>query len=210
MSDGRATHSFHSMEDLVSSRAVRAAFIPALLVPFLGGLGLAVVTSGGLVEERVSLGSVYGGLVVNAFVTVAAVILLVLAQRAASGGAPRAARLAQAIGAAAGILGVHLALHVGWVAGAPWLTERPLQLVNDAVAVFATLGVVWACAEGVHLGIFAVAITLVLAYRVTGGLWHLDAAPQAFSVSVQNLVMAQFAAVAVAVALYRTVVPRPD
>jgi hypothetical protein len=179
----------------------------APVAPFLTGAGLALVTSGGLLEERLSPGSAQWGFVVNTLVTVAAVGLLVLAQRGSATHGTQGGRMAQAAGAAVGILVVHAALRLGWVADAPWLTERPLQLVNDAVAVFATLGVVWACAEeAIDLGLFAVAITVVILYRATGRLWHLDLPPQGFRVPVQTLVMAQVAAAALAVALYRTAV----
>ena len=40
-------------------------------------------------------------------------------------------------------------------------------------------------------------------YRATSRLWHLDAAPHGFVFTVQDLVLAQCAAAAIALPLYR-------
>jgi hypothetical protein len=158
--------------------------VPARLsgAAFLAGAALGIVTSGGIVEERLSAGSPHVGVVVNALVTFASILTLGLLHRRA----PLVARVIvpQVAGAALGVLGIHLALRWGWIAGAPWLAERPAQLVNDAVAVLATLMVLWA-------------------YRATGSLWHLDAAPHGFMVTVQDLVIAQLACAALALPLYQ-------
>jgi hypothetical protein len=180
----------------------------APVAAFFAGGALALVTSGGIVEERLSSGSLDRGVVVNALMTVASIGLLVLVQRRV----PRTRRvlIAQAFGALLGILGVHLALRSGVIAGAPWLSERPAQLVNDVVAVFAVLAVVWACAERLDWRLLAAAALLVVLYRATGKLWHLDVAPHGFVVSVQDLVMAQCVGAAVALLLYRNATLRRD
>ena len=128
---------------------------------FLAGAALAVVTSGGIVEERLSAGSPRVGVVVNALVTFGSILTLGLLHRRA----PLVAGVIvpQAVGAVLGVLGIHLALRCGWIAGAPWLAERPAQLVNDAVAVFATLTIVWACANRCDLRLLVVALAVLSA-----------------------------------------------
>ncbi len=181
----------------------RTAAIPARLsgAAFLAGAALAAVTSGGIVEERLSAGNPYVGVAVNALATFASILMLGLLHRSA----PLVAGVIvpQAAGAALGVLGIHLALRWGWIAGAPWLAERPAQLVNDAVAVFAMLMVVWACANRFDLRLLVVALAVMSLYRATGRLWHLDAAPHGFLVSVQDLVIAQLACAAFALPLYQ-------
>ncbi len=177
--------------------------VPARLsgAAFLAGATLAVVTSGGIVEERLSAGSPHVGIVVNALVTFASILTLGLLHRRA----PLVAgvMVPQVAGAVLSVLGIHLALRWGWIAGAPWLAERPAQLVNDAVAVLATLTVLWACANRLDLRLLVVALAVLSAYRATGSLWHLDAAPHGFTVTVQDLVIAQLACAALALPLYR-------
>jgi hypothetical protein len=175
----------------------RALWLPA----FGAGALLAVVTSGGLLEDRLSAGSVPVGVVVNGLVTLAAIGALALVQRRAQ---PLFALIApQLLGAACGVLGVHLALRVGWIAGAPWLSERPVQLVNDVASVLGTSMVVWACARGLDARWLAPALIVTAAYRATSGLWHVDMAPQGFIVPVQDLVAMQLVGVALALPAYR-------
>ena len=173
----------------------------ASFAAFMAGAVFAVVTSIGLVEERSSSGSPRVALVANAFVTFGAILILGLVQRrvAVSG----RAIWAQAFGAACGIGLVHLALRMGLVPAPSWLSERPAQFMNDAVAVFATLTIVWACARRLDLRLLVGALLVVTAYRVTAPLWHMDAAPHGFLFRVQDLVLAQFVAAALALPLYR-------
>jgi hypothetical protein len=177
--------------------------VPARLsgASFLAGAVLALVTSGGILEERVSAGSVHVGAAVNAVVTFAAIATLGLLHRRA----PLVSRVIvpQAMGATVGVLGIHLALRWGWLVGAPWLAEGPAQLVNDAVAVFGTLAVVWACANHLDLRLLVVALVVTSVYRATGTYWHLDAAPRGFLVPVQDLVIAQLVCAALALPLYQ-------
>jgi hypothetical protein len=169
-------------------------------VAFLAGVALALLTSGGILLERLSLGAPRAGLVVNGVLTLAALLTLGFVEQRVS---VRSSAVPQIVGAALGIVAVHLCLRLGWIAGAPWLSERPAQLVNDAVAVLATLGVVWACAKGLDLRLLVVTLVLLTAYRATGRFWHLDAAPHPFVLSVQDLVLAQFGGVAAALVFRR-------
>jgi hypothetical protein len=168
---------------------------------FLAGAALAIVASGGLVEERLSAGSLLSGAEVNALVTLVSIATLGFLGRRT----PLAARtvVPQAVGAVVGVLGVHLALRYGWITGAPWLAERPAQLVNDAVAVFATMTIVWACANRCDLRLLVAALAVALLYRATGRFWHLDAAPPGYLVTVQDLVVAQLGCAALVLPLYQ-------
>ncbi|HTQ48555.1 MAG TPA: hypothetical protein VMI75_37620 [Polyangiaceae bacterium] len=171
------------------------------LVYFVSGASLAVVTCGGILEERLSAGDPDVGLVANFFVTAASVLLLGLVQHRKRLAPPLLAR--QALGAAVGIVAVHLALRLGLVTAPRWLSERPPQFVNDVVAVFSALTLVWACARGLNVRLLVAALLVLTAYRATGRLWHLDAAPRGFVVPVQDFVLAQFVAAALALLVYR-------
>ncbi len=167
-----------------------------------------MVTSTGLVEERSSSGSLSVAVVVNAVVTLGAMLVLGLVQRrvATSG----RALLPQALGAACGIAVVHVALRMGLLVAPSWLSERPAQFMNDAVAVFSTLGIVWACARRLDLRLLVSALLVVTAYRVTAPFWHVDVAPHGFAFPVQDLVLAQFVAAALALPLYRGMTQHAD
>ena len=79
------------------------------------------------------------------------------------------------------IAAIHVALKLHWVDSPPWLAERPEQWVNDGVAVFSTLAIVWACARKLDLRLLVVALVMVTIYKVTGHFWHLDAPPGGFA-----------------------------
>jgi hypothetical protein len=174
----------------------------AALTVFVAGAVFGMVTSTGLVEERSSSGSLNVAVTVNALVTLGAILVLGLVQRrvATSG----RALLPQALGAACGIAVVHVALRMGLLVAPSWLSERPAQFMNDAVAVFSTLTVVWACARRLDLRLLVSALLVVTAYRVTAPFWHLDVAPHGFAFRIQDFVIAQFIAAALALPLYRT------
>jgi len=174
---------------------------PWCTVAFLAGAALAVITSAGIVEERLSAGSVGVGLFVNGFVLLASILSLGVVRRRASGAAN--VLLAQTLGAIVGIAIVHLALRGGWIPRPSWLAERPAQLVNDGVAVLATLALVWACAHKLDLRLLVFALATVTLYKATGRFWHLDVPPGGFAVRVQDLVVAQVGATALALAIYR-------
>lgn len=176
------------------------------VVAFATGVLLALVTCGGIVEERLSSGDPRVALVANLFITLASVLVFGMAQRRTS---PTARTVVpQALGAACAIAAVHVALRAGIVAAPAWLSERPAELVNDVVAVFATLAVVWSCARGLSLPLFVTALVVLTAYRATGRFWHLDAAPHGFVVTVQDCVLAQVIAAAIALLAYRAMTER--
>jgi hypothetical protein len=110
----------------------------------------------------------------------------------------------QVAGATAGIVAVHVLLRREALTVLPWLSERPAQLVNDAVAVAVLLALVWASANGLDARLLVLAFLGVTLYRATGPMWHLDHAPGGFRASVQQLVVAQLVAAALAVGLFRT------
>ena len=173
----------------------------ASLTLFIAGAVLAVVTSGGIVEERLSSGSLSVAVVANAVVTFVAILVLAFVERRT----PLSTRVVipQILGAACGIVLVHLTLRAGVLAVPSWLSERPPQLVNDAVAVFSTLAVVWACARRLDLRLLVGSLLVVTAYRATAHCWHLDVAPHGFQLRVQDFVLAQFVAAALALPVYR-------
>lgn len=175
----------------------RATFVTM----FLAGALLAMVTSAGLIEERSSSGDPSVALVVNAVVTFAAILVLGLVQR--RGAVSCSVVLPQVLGALCGIAAVHAAVRMGAVAAPSWLSERPLQFMNDVVAAFCTLALVWACARSLDLRLLVGALVAVSAYRAAAPLWHLDAPPNGFALRVQDIVIAQFAATALALPLYR-------
>jgi len=168
------------------------------------GAVLGASISRGILEERLSGGSPSVALLVNALMTALAVALLFVMRRAR----PAASAFGlHAVGALAGIACVHLALRAGWIDGAPWLLERPAQLMNDLVAALATLGIVWACARGLDWRLlFGVLVALSL-YRATAACWHLDRAP--FAMTVQELSFMQLLAMALALPIYRHLGLRP-
>jgi hypothetical protein len=171
------------------------------LTLFTAGAALGGVTSGGIVEERITSGSPGVAFVANALITFTAILVVALVQRRAPW--RKTVVLPQAFGAVCGIALVHVALRLGVFAAPSWLSERPPQLVNDAVAVFSTLALVWACARRLDLRLLVGALLAVTAYRMTSCFWHLDVAPHGFLFRVQDLVIAQVLAVALALPVYR-------
>ncbi|MGO8995397.1 MAG: hypothetical protein ACLQVI_18935 [Polyangiaceae bacterium] len=186
------------------------------------GLLLALATSGGIAGERITRGAFDVALVANAVTTVvavAAVVLMMRRGRSSVAGLPAAENRSgpsrvlavlgpQVLGAASGIVLVHAVLHREALATLPWLSERPAQFVNDAVAVSGVLALVWASAAGLDTRLLVLAFLGVSAYRVTSSFWHLDHAPGGFHTSVQELVVAQFVAAALALGLFRTALNR--
>ena len=175
----------------------------------LGGAFLGVVTSGGIVVERLSSGSPNVAVVVKrAIISVAAILLLALVQRHVPLSAPVAST--ELFGAAAGVALVHVTLRAGLIDRPYWLSERPPQLVNDAVAVLSLLVIVWACTRRLNLRLLVVALFVLTLYRITGPSWHLDAPPLAFALSVQDIVIGQLVAAALALPLYRQMTKHSD
>ena len=168
---------------------------------FSVGLLVAVAVSGGIVGERVTLGQLGVALVANAVATLAAVIAARATMRRPQG---LPDLVPQVVGAVAGVGLVHLLLRYGALGAVPWLSERPPQLVNDAVAISGLLVLAWACARKLDPYLLVLALLIVTFYRMTATAWHLDRAPGAFHATVQQLVVAQLVAVAIALGICRT------
>ena len=167
---------------------------------FSVGLVLALAVSGGIAGERVTLGRLGIALVANAAATTAAIL-------AARTSLPRAHPLTvlvpQVLGAVVGVVLVHLLVRRAAAQAFPWLSESPAQLVNDAVAVSGLLALAWACARDLDLRVLLGALLVVTAYRLTSQMWHLDRAPGGFHATVQDLVVAELFAAALALGLFR-------
>jgi hypothetical protein len=140
-------------------------------------------------------------LLANAAATLAAIIA---ARTTARGARPLAILVPQVLGAVAGVVLVHLLLRRAAQGAFPWLAESPAQLVNDAVAVAGLLALAWACARNLDLRLLAGALVVVTVYRLTSSMWHLDQAPSSFHATVQDLVVAELFAAAIALGLFRT------
>jgi len=188
------------------------------------GLVLAVTTSGGILGERLSEGSVRAGVLANLATTAVAVLALLMTVRPTVLNLGTTARptgsktlwpslavaVPQIAGALLGILIVHSIVGHGAAIRAPWLSERPAQFVNDVVAVFATLAVVWGCAKNLDSRVLGVALLVVAAYVATATHWHVDRAPHGFDTTVQQFVVAQFLAAAFALGMFRVATWRSD
>jgi hypothetical protein len=171
----------------------------SIVVGFTAGFTLALVACAGLLAERVSRGNVKVAVVAHVLLTVA-----VLAIAHTQGRVPRVA--AQFVGAALGIVIAHSLVRASSLAALPWLSERPGQLVNDAVAVFAPLAVVWGSSRRPPNTVGLVAtLLLVTAYRASAAMWHLDGV--SFSYSVQDLVTGEFAGSAIGITTFRLLAP---
>lgn len=173
------------------------------LRPLGAGFLVAIATSGGLVGERLSEGDLRVAVVMNALITSVSVFALFLTARW-DGARPGQFFFRQALGALLGIGLVHLVLR-GSLLGAPWLSERPAQLVNDLVAVFGALVLVWAASRRVDARVLLVGVGLVSAYRASASHWHLDQAPHGFVLTIQQLVVMQLFGVALAMIVFRAV-----
>jgi hypothetical protein len=118
------------------------------------------------------------------------------------GAAPSPGLTAQIVGASLGIVVAHSLLRSSSLGGVAWLSERPAQFVNDAVAVFAPLAIVWASSRRPpNTAVLAATLVLVTAYRMTGSMWHVDTAH--FSYTVQDLVTGELAGSALGISAFR-------
>jgi hypothetical protein len=180
---------------------VRSTFFGGAPFAFSAGLLLALAASGGIAGERVTLGRLGIGLLANALATLAALVVASATVRR-----PRVLSVLfpQVLGAVAGVALVHWLLSHEALVGAPWLAERPAQLVNDAVSVSCLLALAWACARDLDLRLLVLAFLVVTAYRLTASMWHLDRAPGGYQATVQQLVVAQLVGAAIALAVWRS------
>jgi hypothetical protein len=199
-----------------------------LAVGLFAGLVFAVIVSSGILVERLAPGNLWIVTLANVIGATASLLVLAFTFRPfltrfeSLPPGPAAALLrrralamivAQSLGAALGVLAVHLVLRSSALPARPWLSERPPQLVNDIVAVFGALALIWSCARrpfGVLAGLAALA--LALGYALTSSRWHLDAPPPSSvrdlatslrSVSIQLGVLGQLACTAIATTTFR-------
>lgn len=150
------------------------------------GLVLAVLTSGSLLYDRVTEGSIRAAVVGNV-VTTAAVVAVVLLSRGRRTGWSALA------GLALGVALVHTFVRIELQPAFPWLAERPAQFVNDLVAALAALTLAAAFAKRpIDVRLLLVGSIVVAAYALTRSWWHVDVAPHAFAASVQQCVVASF------------------
>jgi len=181
------------------------------------GFLLAVVVSLGIVAERVMPGDPFASAVATTLAIAAAIGAFLALQRADSTSDRRAdldvsgsrrVALVHALGAVAGIAVVHVLLRATLLPRFGWLREYPRQWVNDFVAVFGILLVVWGCVRRpARFWLIAVGAGVVAAYLCTSSHWHLDASVSFHKSSVQKLVTAQIAGATLCIALLRTRAP---
>ncbi len=177
---------------------------PGVLFSFGAGVALAMVACGGLCAARISQGNLWVAISAHLFATVAVVAIVYKQGRfVASSKQATAARVAaQIAGASFGIVLAHSLLRSSSLGAIPWLSERPAQFVNDAVAVFAPLAIVWASSRRPpSTAVLVATLLLVTAYRLTGTMWHVDTAH--FSYTVQDLVTGEFAGSALGISAFR-------
>jgi hypothetical protein len=165
---------------------------------FVVGFVVALATSGAILAARLSEGSVRAALIGNAIVTIVAIACMRAVRRRALS---EIDALVQAVGAFAGVLVAHAWAH-HLATQIPWLCERPAQLVNDCVAATAVLGIIWAAARDLDWRWLTLSLAIVTAYHATSAHWHLDRAPHAFTFTVQQVVVAEALASAVALAVF--------
>ncbi len=168
------------------------------------GLFVAGAVSGGLAAARLTLGAESAAIAANVAASIAAVVLFLVAVRARREDFVSLTLLPQIAGILVGTLLVHAWLIEGPYQTHVWLSEKPRQLVNDFVASFSILAAAWACARrSVLIGIVVV-VAMLVAYRLTTPMWHLDGA--LFStITVQQLVFAESLAALFAVLIFRAI-----
>ena len=188
----------------------------ALRVSFIVGWLLGAGASASVVGERLSLGDVRWSGAALALVLALSIVALALTAWPLSlsfvdveSGAreqlkPFAILAAQVAGAFCGIGSIHAILRASGPAALSWMSKAPAELVNDAVAVAGLLTAVWACSKRqLRVDWLLAMLCLLLLYRETTPHWHLDHAPRAFQATVQELVAAQFIAVATGLLAFR-------
>lgn len=203
----------------IEPRAARFAQ-RSLALAFASGLGLGLVISSGLIAERLEAGSFRAALPIDVAVLLASVAVLSLTSRplklrfvevSGAGRLGEPVRLRPALvlllQAAGGAVGAALAHALLWQSHAPalgWMCEHAPQLMNDAVAISGVLAAIWACASRrLVVPCLAAMLTLLLWYGKTRSHWHVDRAPFAFELTIQELVVAQVLAVASGLLAFR-------
>lgn len=191
---------------MLSSHSDARGMPPNTWMGLIAGFALAIVACGGILAQRLSRGDLKLALVGHVFLTLAVLgVAKTEARPSLRNGFP-SKLVAQLLGGALGILVAHYVLRSSAWGAMPWLSERPAQFMNDAVAVFAPLAVVWASSRRPpNTAVLVCALLLVTAYRMTGFMWHLDSAR--FSFTVQDFVTGEFAGSVLGVAAFRLLVP---
>ena len=153
----------------------------------------------GVLAQRVSRGALDVALLAQTVTTVAALCVAPRGNPLGFGFLPHA------FGGAAAILVAHGMLGSSSLGDSASLVERPAQLVNDAVAVFAPLAIIWASSRRPPSTLaLAATLLVVIAYHATGSAWHFDGGR--FEHTVQDLVTAQLGASTVGVTTLRVVI----
>ncbi|MFT3764090.1 MAG: hypothetical protein QM820_00975 [Minicystis sp.] len=211
----------HHADTEVTPPRRAGAVRPGLVCGALGGLLLALISSAGILAERVAQGDARVVVLADAAAAATAVIVLATTFRSfitprADGGSgvpvtgPSRVIGAQALGAVLGVGLVHLALRGSSLRACGWLCEEPRQIVDDLAAVFGALALVWGSARR-PVGPFAslAAVAIAALYALTSPRWHLDAWRAEIlqgsfrSISVQIAVLVQLACTAVGVGIFR-------
>ena len=179
---------------------------PGMWAGLVTGFAVAMVACGGILAQRLSRGDIRSALVAHVLLTIT-ILVVMRSERVRTENEALPSRLAtQFLGGTAGIVLAHWLLRSSGWGAVPWLSEGPAQFVNDGVAVFAPLAIVWAANRRPPSTVVLVStLVLVTAYRATGFLWHLDAAR--FSYTVQDFVTGELAGSALGIAAFRLLVP---
>ena len=183
---------------------------------FAVGLVLGGASSSGVVAERLSIGNLQWAGVATATLLVLSVVAVALTalplsmsfEDADSGAReqfrPTLMLAAQVGGALCGIALVHGLLRASNTHALAWMSNSPAELVNDVIATAGVLTAVWACAtRGPRVDWLWSMLCVLLLYRQTTPHWHLDHPPHVFQVTVQELVAAQFVALATGLLAFR-------
>lgn len=180
---------------------------------FAWGLLVTLVSSAGILVERLTQGDARLAVFANALTSVvvmgAAVALMHLGARSRMAAEKKNVALLASLvlGAGSAIVLVHVALRAGVVAAPAWITEGPRQLVNDLVAASAILALLWGSVKDPpSLSSLMVALGLLSLYRFTAGAWHLDRFTPELglgALSVQEFVVAEVVGAAIALAIFR-------
>lgn len=161
---------------------------------FLTSFCFALVSSGSLLCVRLAEGHPAFSWLCSLAVTAGALLVVVAAKTSGVRTAVRVRRAplvwrAHLWGAALAIALVHLAILIAPAGG--HLTERPAQVVNDAVLIVATLGLVWSFVfrpQLVRSVLPLLSFGVLGGYAASMGSWHVDPFP---GLQVQHFVVRQ-------------------
>ncbi|MFT3837880.1 MAG: hypothetical protein QM723_12890 [Myxococcaceae bacterium] len=173
---------------------------------FFFAFGFMLLSSVGLVVERLAFGESEAAWIFSILITSGALFLAVSSslflQPSRPGVLSQGRRLfgAHLAGVVAAVLAVHLGLRVLPFRGR--LIEAPAQLVNDAVLGVATLGLVWSVATRsplVRVIAPVFSFVVVAGYVGTMSAWHVD---PFVGTAVQTYVVKQILATAISLLIF--------